>query len=272
MAIRIGCQTYTWQMSGGRFDGRLDHIIAVASRAGFAGVEPETRFLGALADPVRLAARLAEFQVDLPALTLVEDWRQPEETTAERERADACLALLKHFPGTLLNLCQMPGEDRADLPERQRNLLRCVNAIARRAHDRGIRAGYHPNSPAGSVFRTAEDYEVLIEGLDERFIGYIPDAGHIAKGGMDPLAIVRRYFPRVNHVHLKDMDEAGNWAAMGRGSIDDQGITRFLVEQGYDGWIVVEDECPAAVDDPDSVALADGGYVSAVLRPLVTPA
>ena len=269
MGVRIGCQTYTWQMSGGRYDGRLDHIIAVAAAAGFAGVEPETRFLGALVDPARLAARLAEFKLELPALTLVEDWRGPEETADERRRADACLELLGHFPRTLLNLCQMPGRDRSDLAERQRNLLRCVNAIAARAHDRGIRVGYHPNSPAGSVFRTAEDYEVLLTGLDERYLGYIPDAGHIAKGGMDPLESIRRYYARVNHVHFKDIDAAGRWAAMGRGVIDDRAITRFLVGQGYDGWIVVEDECEAAVTDPDGVTMGDGAYVNTVLRPLV---
>lgn len=269
MGVRIGCQTYTWQMSGGRYDGRLDHIIHIASEAGFEGVEPETRFLGALADPGRLAARLEEFMIELPALTLVEDWRHPRETDDERRRADACIDLLGHFPSTLLNLCQMPGADRKDLAERQRNLLACANAIAARAHDRGIVVGYHPNSPAGSVFRTADDYEILLNGLDERTIGYIPDAGHIAKGGMDPLEIIQRYYARVNHVHFKDMDAAGNWAAMGLGEIDDQAITRFLVRQGYEGWIVVEDECDAAITDPDGITRGDGRYVAQVLRPLV---
>lgn len=270
MAVRIGCQTYTWQMSGGRYDGRLDHIITVASAAGFEGVEPETRFLGALSDPARLKSRLEEAGLALAALTLVEDWRLPEETSGERQRSDACLDLLGHFPGTLLNLCQMPGPDRSCLAERQQNLLSCINAIAARAFDRGIRSGFHPNSPAGSVFRTAEDYEVLLAGLDERHLGFIPDAGHIARGGMDPLEIIRRHYARVNHVHLKNIDAAGHWAAMGRGVIDDRAITRFLVTQGFEGWIVVEDECNAAVTDPDGVARADGTYVDRILRPLVT--
>lgn len=268
MGIRLGCQTYTWQMSGGRYDGRLDHIIRIASEAGFSGVEPETRFLGELAEPRRLAARLEEFKIELPALTLVEDWRLPHESEDERRRADACLDLLAHFPKTLLNLCQMPGTDRKDLAERQRNLLSCVNALAARAHERGIVAGYHPNSPAGSVFRTAGDYEILLHGLDERYLGYIPDSGHIAKGGMDPLTVITTYRSRVVHVHFKDMTPAGKWAAMGEGAIDHAGITRFLVRSGFAGWIVVEDECPAAIDDPDGVTRRDGLYVNQVLAPL----
>lgn len=268
MSIQIGCQTYTWQMSGGVYDGRLDHIIKITAEAGYAGVESETRFLGKLADPQLLAEHLAAANVAMPALTLVEDWLQPEETAEERARADACIEILKHFPETLLNICQMPGQDRDNLRERQDNLLKCANAIAERAHDAGIRSGYHPNSPAGSIFRDEGDYEVLLGGLDQRYLGYIPDTGHMAKGGMDPYAIIKKYYNQVVHVHFKDMNEAGEWEPMGRGSIDHVGITRFLTLSGYDGWIVVEDECEAAITDPDSVTKGDGEYCNRVLLPL----
>jgi inosose dehydratase len=269
MAISIGTQTYTWQMSGGTYDGRLDHILEVACRTGFAGVEPETRFLGRLEDPALLKEALQKNDVALPALTLVEDWRLPEETPDEQARANACIEILKQFPETLLNLCQMPGSDRDNLQARQKNLLSCVNVIARRATDAGIRVGYHPNSPEGSIYRTEEDYKILLAGLDSSVIGYIPDAGHIAKGGMDPLAIIKQYIDRVVHVHYKDMYRDGRWAPLGKGDIDDQAITRSLVEAGYNGWIVVEDECDEAVVNPDQIAADDGVYVAEKLIPIV---
>lgn len=270
MSIQIGTQTYTWQMCGGAYDGRLDHILKIAAKAGFAGVEPETRFLGELEDPEKLKQAMTENGLQLPAITLVEDWREPSETIGERERADACIQVLKHFPGTILNLCQMPGSDRDNLRERQRNLLLCSNEIARRATDLGITVGYHPNSPSGSIYRTAEDYEILLNGLDDSVIGYIPDAGHIAKGGMDPLEIIQRYFDRVVHVHLKDMYVDGRWAPLGKGDIDDQEITRYLVDKGYRGWLVVEDECEEAELDPDRIASEDGIYINEVLVPIVS--
>jgi inosose dehydratase len=269
MSIKIGCQSYTWQMSGGKYDGRLDHIIAVTANAGFLGIEPETRFLGKLADPVLLTDTLAQHNVELPALTLVEDWLLPKETKPERDRAEQCFEMLRHFPDTILNLCQMPGADRNHLEERQQNLLHCVNAIAERACDYGIKVGYHPNSPSGSVYRTEQDYKILLNGLDERFIGFIADAGHIAKGGMDPLSIVKEYFARLNHIHYKDMDKDGQWASMGQGCIDDKAITQFLVDAGFNGWIVVEDECDLAMTDPDGVTMADGRYVKDNLLPIV---
>ena len=270
MSIQIGCQTYTWQMSGGVYDGRLDHIIKITAEAGYAGVESETRFLGKLADPKLLGEHLSAAKVAMPALTLVEDWLLPEETDEERARADECLQILTHFPDTMLNICQMPGSDRENLVERQKNCLLNANAIAKRAADLGIRSGYHPNSPPGSVFRTAEDYEILLNGLDQSVLGYIPDSGHIAAGGMDPFEIVKKYFSQVVHVHFKDMNAAGEWEPMGGGILDHVGITKHLAANNYDGWIVVEDECHAAIGDPDTVTKGDGAYCNSVLLPLVT--
>ena len=67
----------------------------------------------------------------------------------------------------------------------------------------------------------------------------------------------------------KDMFEDGTWAQMGKGSVDFEGITSFLFEIGYNGWIIVEDECDRAVTDPDGVTIEDGDYAHNTLEPLV---
>jgi inosose dehydratase len=268
-SIQFGCQTYTWQMSGPSQYDRLEHIIQVGAKAGFAGLEPEVVMLSRLADPRRLKAALDAQGIRLGALCLVEDWREPQETAKERAEADQVIAnLATVFPETMLALCQMPGKDRADLRERQRNLLVCANAVARRAAAKGVRCTYHPNSPPGSIYRTAEDYEILLAGLDRAVLGYAPDLGHIAAGGMDPLTIVKKYRAQVNHVHFKDMGRDGKWAAMGEGVIDFTGVVSFLHATGYAGWIMVEDECPRAEHDPDGATAHNGTYVRERLVPL----
>jgi len=268
--IRIGCQTYTWQMSGEKYLDKLEHIMQVAARAEYSGLEPETQFLGRLWDPGLMADALTANALELAALTLVEDWLHPQETEAERAHADKTIAFLQNFPGTVLAIVQMPGADRSHLRQRQENLLACVNAIARRAHGQGIICSYHPNSPSSSVVRTAQDYEFFLNGLDHSVIGYAPDVGHIAAGGMDPLSIIKQYRSMVNHVHYKDMAADGVWAAMGDGVIDFTSITTYLRDSGYEGWIIVEDECPRAVDEPDEVTLEDGVYTRTHLLPIVT--
>jgi inosose dehydratase len=268
--IKLACETYTWQMPGEQYKGRLEHIMEVASRAGYKGIEPDSSFLHHLSDPAQMKEALNKFALELSVFCYVEDWRNPSETADERKRADSWLKFMEHFPHAIFLLVQMPGKDREDLSARQQNLLSCVNAIAKRAADKGIECSYHPNSPAGSIYRTEEDYKILLNGLDSSVIKYTPDLGHIAKGGMDPLSIVKEYHELVNCIHYKDMYDDGRWAPMGEGIIDFTGTTNYLKSVDFEGWIVVEDECDKAITDPDSVAMEDGLYNKKVLEPLIS--
>lgn len=267
--IKIGCETYTWQMPGEQYKGKLDHIMGIAARAGFAGIEPETSFFGDLADPIKMKETLDKHGMELAVLCHVEDWRHPQETDEEKANADQWIAFLSHFPDTVYLPVQMPGNDRSDLKERQLNLLKCVNALAERAARKGIKCSYHPNSPLGSVYRTEEDYKILLNGLDQRYIGYCPDVGHMAKGGMDPLSIIKQYREQVNLIHYKDMFADGRWAPTGEGIIDFKAITQYLVDTGYEGWIIMEDECDECITDPDGVTLNDGVYIENNIRKVV---
>jgi inosose dehydratase len=267
--MKVGCQTYTWQMSYEKYSNQLDHILDVVQSAGFGGIEPETCMLGAYADrPEELAAGLNRRGLELGALCLVCDWRGRVETAQERQQADYAFEYLKRFPRTLLALCQMPRKDRTDMDRRQRNCIACCNAIGRRATDAGIAAAFHPNSPAGSVFRVEEDYKILLDGLDGRVVGFAPDAGHIAKGGMDAPEIFRRYRSAIRHVHFKDMAADWTWTPMGQGVIDFPAILADLRAVGYAGWIMIEDESPRAEISPDAVTTDNGKYVAAAMNSL----
>ena len=144
--------------------------------------------------------------------------------------------------------------------------MSCINAIGRRASEKGITSSYHPNSPEGSVWRTREDYDKLLPQLDSSVIKWTPDVGHIAKGGMDPVALIRQYRDLVNHIHFKDMYKDGRWAQTGEGDIDFKTVIQDLVKTNFEGWIVFEDECDAAVGDPDGVTLKDGDYIQNVAK------
>ena len=267
--IKIGCETYTWQMPGEMYKGKLDHIMGICNKAGFTGIEPETSFFGNLSDPFKMKETLQKHEQELAVLVHVEDWRNPEETEDEKKRAQQWMDFLSHFPETIYLLVQMPGLDRSNLQERQQNLLSCVNAIAERATSKGIQCSYHPNSPEGSIYRNEEDYKILLNGLNNKHIGYCPDVGHIAKVDMDPLAIIKQYREQVNLVHYKDMFADGRWAQTGEGVIKFDEITKYLIDTDYKGWIIMEDECDGAISNPDSVTLKDGEYINAHIKPLL---
>jgi inosose dehydratase len=269
--IKFGCHSYTWHMSGEKYRGRIDHLAAVAADARFDGLEPEHFMLGEkYSDPRRVQEALTEHGLELAALALVAAWLQPEETENERAEVDECIGILANFPGSKFVLVPVPLSPHGglDLATRQSNALACINAVAGRAREAGVVATVHPNSSPDSAFRKADDYEVLFGGLDPD-VGFTPDAGHIAAGGMDPLETIKRYRSRVDHVHFKDIHEDGSWAPTGEGRLDFPGIVAYLNETGYRGWVIFEDESESAERDPDTATRRNGTYVADALSPLL---
>jgi inosose dehydratase len=194
------------------------------------------------------------------------DWNDVGETDQEREVADHAIRVLQRFPGAVLNTVQIPT-GRHDLLARQKNLVKIVNAVSKRAADKGVACSYHPNSPHSSIIRTEEDYKAVLESLDASVTGWTPDVGHIINGGMDPLAKMKEYRSLINHVHFKDWDGNPEFALMGKGKVDLLGVTQWLKDIGYDGWIICEDEGEEALEDPDFVTLHDGKWIQETLIP-----
>ena len=261
--IKYGFQTYTWQMSYEKYADKIGHIVDITKQGGLLGVEAETCMLKGFFDapPEVLKKVLAEKSIEFAALCVVCDWLHDSETPEEKRLADKSIEFVCSFPNTLLALCQMPQKDRENLAERQKNALTCINNVAKRASDSGIKSVFHPNSPPGSIFRTFEDYQVMLDGLSKINVGFAADSGHIINGGMNVYNIFRDYMSLIKHVHFKDINEKGVWCAMGEGITDFVKIVSTLKSGGYDGYILVEDESSEAEEDPDEVSLRNAMYI-----------
>ncbi|MDR8394632.1 sugar phosphate isomerase/epimerase [Aliifodinibius sp. S!AR15-10] len=269
--FRFGAEVYTWFMDGNgkAHQGELGHMIEVTARAGFDSIEPIAGWMGELSDPDKLAAKLNEHGIELAAIALTLPWNNPEETEEEIKKADEIIELTSKFPGAMLCLVHAPA-GRHDVAARRKNLVANLNSVARRAAEKGVESTFHPNSPSSSITRTEEDYDVILPGLDPEVIGWTPDVGHIINGEMDPLAKMKEYESLINLVHYKDWQAPHEFALMGEGKVDLVGITQWLKDIGYDGWIICEDEAPRAVDHPDEVTLHDGQWIKNDLLPALT--
>lgn len=266
--VRFASQTYSWQMSG-NWAGRLNEIVRTVAASGFEGIEPEVCMTGGYETATQLRGLLLEHGVELAALTLVLDWQHPGETASERQEADRVIEVLRHFPGARLVLVQSPSDRWTDRALAQDNLLTCLTAVAHRAADAGLTATFHPNSPRASIVRERSDYDRVLPRLPS-VLGWTPDTGHLAVGGMDPLELIGEYRELINHVHLKDADRDGRWTPNGTGSIAMDRCVALLAATGYEGWVVLEDESPQAEADPAAAAVANREYVRTRLAPIIS--
>ena len=116
----------------------------------------------------------------------------------------------------------------------------------------GITAAVHPHW--GTTVETEAEIDLLLSLLDERLVGFAPDSGQIAKGGGDPVAVIKRHIARVRHVHLKDLssdwprlraegvplNSPKGYAELGEGTVDLDGFLRVLDDANFAGWLLAE--------------------------------
>lgn len=131
------------------------------------------------------------------------------------------------------------------------------------ARERGFEPTFHPHT--STYVEAPWEIDRLLETSD---IGLLADTGHLLLGGNDPIEAVRRWGPRTNYVHIKDVrldvlngvirDGAdaleawrrGIFCELGAGDVDLDGFFSALTETGYNGWIVVEQDRILRDDEP----------------------
>ena len=269
MDIKFGCHGSTWELDYDKECDYLDQIMDTVKDAGFKGIDVQVALLGRYKnDPERLKAELAKREIELAALTVPFTWSGKVESEEEKAHADYYINFLTNFPGAVMNVPARVGPNRDHLLRRQKEIINCVNDLGKRACENGVHASFHPASPKTSYFRTKEDYDVLFEELDRRYVGYTPDAGHIMAGGMNPVDIIKDNISIIKHVHIKDCSSTFEWRKMGTGDIDFQAVMETLYKNDYKGWIMVEEETEEAAQEPHKVIIDAGKYVHSRLAPI----
>jgi inosose dehydratase len=125
--------------------------------------------------------------------------------------------------------------------------------------DRCRARGYEPtfHHETGTFVESPAEIERVLSLSD---IGLCLDTGHFLIGGGDPLAFLRKWESRINHVHAKDaylsvfeqivQDGAPTTAiwsreafpVLGQGDVGMEALLAILDEIDYKGWLVVEQD------------------------------
>ncbi|MBB5751580.1 sugar phosphate isomerase/epimerase family protein [Prosthecomicrobium pneumaticum] len=251
--LKVGCQTYTWEMLGPGFTGGPDDLLDAIAAAGYAGIEITNTMIG------DYAGRPADFARALGArgLTLVafaagsaSGFTEPDARDADLASVDRWLGFLEGFPGALLSLGSATVMSPGAREEKFEAAARFYNAAAARGAKAGIGVAVHPSSHHDTLLFDRADYDALFARLDA-LVGWVPDTGHILRGGQDILDTLATYRDRIRYLHLKDVDAAGDWAMLGAGVCDTPAvIASVAAAPAFTGWLVLEEESDEAAADP----------------------
>ncbi len=259
LPLRAGCQTYTWEMLGDRWQGTPDDLLAAISAAGYAGIEITNTMIGGYAgSPDAFARSLRVHGLELVAFACgsASGFTEPAALADDLRAVDQALRFTAAFPGAILSLGSATRMSPGGADEKFRAAAGFYNAAGERAKRAGVELAIHPSSHHDTLLGTRADYDVIMALTDPALVGWVPDTGHMLRGGLDALDTMRTYLPRIRYLHLKDVDANGRWAMLGHGICDTRAVIDLAASgSNFRGWLVLEEESDTAAVDP-AVAVA----------------
>ena len=127
--------------------------------------------------------------------------------------------------------------------------------VVNRCRARGYEPTFH--NETGTFVEAPEEIEKMLSVSD---VGWCLDTGHFLIGGGEPVAALKKWFNRINHIHIKDThlnlfekivaDKAPTTAIwdreifpiLGEGDLNLEELVSTMHNLGFEGWAVVEQD------------------------------
>jgi sugar phosphate isomerase/epimerase len=267
--LRLGCQTFTWEMLGERWRGGPDDLLAAIAAAGYTGIEITDRMIGAYhARPDAFARALAAHGLTLVAYARgsASGFTEPDALRDDLDMAARAIEFAAAFPAALVSFGSATIMSDGPADAKFAAAARFYNGAGERGTRAGVRVAVHPSSHHHTLLLTRADYDRMFALLDPALIGWVPDTGHILRGGQDILDTLRQYRDRIAYLHLKDVDASGEWRMLGAGMCDTAAVIGAVrAAPGFNGWLVLEEESDEAAADPAGAVARDRATLAALL-------
>ncbi|NRP89374.1 Inosose dehydratase [Ensifer adhaerens] len=266
--IKVGCQTFTWEMLGDAWRGTADDLLSAISAGGYLGIEITDTMIGRYAaDPHAFASALKSHGLTLVSFAFgsksgftVADATKDDLATARR-----WIDYAAHFPGALVSIGSATVVSDGPRDDKFAIAGDFYNRAGELGKASGVDVAVHPSSHHNTLLFDRADYDRIFALLDPSLVGWVPDTGHILRGHADMLDTMRAYQDRIRYLHLKDVDANDRWAMLGKGILDTPAVIDLVsTAPRFNGWLVLEEESETAAADPAAAVRANretmGGY------------
>jgi inosose dehydratase len=132
-----------------------------------------------------------------------------------------------------------------DFKASKSDIVAALNEIGKAVSDVGLTGVLHQHT--GTCVEKRDEVYATLDAIDPRYVKFGPDVGQLAKGGSDPVQVVKDYLPLIRHVHLKDWNGGQYWAEycpLGQGKVNVPAVLE-LFEKSPDMKIVMVELDPS---------------------------
>jgi inosose dehydratase len=240
--LKIGHTGITWGFTP------QDAAVAIPEVAslGYQGYETFGEYLEAWALKGGLKRVLDENHLPLISAYCGVNLTDPAKRADETARAVLWAKLIKEAGGVTA-VIGPNGVKRAsyDFKASKSDIVSALNQICKAVGDVGITPALHQHT--GTCIESRDEVYSVLDAVDTRYVKFGPDVGQLAKGGSDPVKVVKDFLPLIRHVHLKDWNGGPNWVEycpLGQGKVDVPAVLA-LMEQSPDMKIVMVELDPS---------------------------
>ncbi len=264
LQMRFACQTFTWEMLGPAWTGSPDDLVWAISAGGYAGIEITNTMIGTYATrPGDFARRLSDAGLTLVSFAFGTDsgFTEPLQIEADLGAARRWVDFAAHFPGALVSMGSATVMSKGNRADKFAVAAEVYNRATEIGRLSGVTVAVHPSSHYNTLLFSRSDYDAVF-GLMDPQVGWVPDTGHILRGGQVMADTLATFRDRIRYVHLKDVDVRGNWAMLGEGVCDVPAVLAFVANApNFNGWVVVEEESQTAAADPAAAVMANRAFL-----------
>lgn len=294
MTIRIGNAPCSWgvEFADDPRNPPWQQVLRENAAAGYKGIE-----LGPVGympeDPAELADGLAEHDLELIGGVVFRPFHDPAEWDNVMDGSvRTCRSLVAHGARHLVLIDSIsprraPTAGRPDEAEQMdeaewRAYAERIATIAKMGSEEyGLTVGMHAHAAGFIDFEP--ELERLLEEVDETHLKICFDTGHHSYAGYDPVAFMRRHIDRISYMHFKDIDPRvkarvvanrtgfydacgeGIFCNLGEGDVDFPAVRQILLDNNFEGWCTVEQDCdPAGDTEPVADARANRAYLQSI--------
>ncbi len=293
MTIRIGNAPCSWgvEFANDPRNPTWQTVLKECAEAGYRGIE-----LGPVGfmpeDPAVLADALAKHDLDLIGGVVFRAFHDPDAWDDVLDgTVRTCKALVAHGAKHLVLIDSIsprraPTAGRADEAEQMDRAeweayRDRIKQAAEIGVDHGLTVGIHAHAAGFMDFEP--ELERLLDEVDESILKICFDTGHHSYAGFDPVAFMERHIGRISYMHFKDIDPKvkadvianrtgfydacgqGIFCNLGEGDVDFPRVRQILLENGFEGWCTVEQDCDPTLDvNPIDDARANREYLQSI--------
>ncbi len=294
MSIRIGNAPCSWgvEFPGDPRNPAWKAVLEECSGAGYKGIE-----LGPVGfmpeDPAVLSEALAQYDLELIGGVVfrpfhdLDAWENVLDGTHRTAKALVAhgaqhMVLIDSISPRRAPTAGRPDEaEQMDASEWAAYRDRIAETAKIGTEDYGLTVGIHAHAAGFMDFEP--ELERLLDEVDEKYLKICFDTGHHSYAGFDPVAFMERNIGRISYMHFKDIDPKvkadvvasrtdfydacgqGIFCNLGDGDVDFPKVRQILLDNGFQGWCTVEQDCDPTLDvSPIDDARANREYLESI--------